>query len=157
MHNSALVAQFSDVIFFSGILSTRCIFLARSQACRTSILMSFCKNTAQDSWHHFKHMLKKSKFSKFTNFPKISKIWFGQRKNEKIECTGIINTFSRQVARDSSRFPQRQVRKTVHNYNKICFERSKIEKFPNFAEFFWILFTANFDDRIFKFGIQKFF
>ena len=66
MHNSALVAQFSDVIFFSGILSTRRIFLARSQACRTSILMSFCKNTAQDSWHHFKHMLKRSRFSNFS-------------------------------------------------------------------------------------------
>ena len=66
MHNSALVAQFSDVICFSGILSTRRNFLARSQACRTSILMSFCKNTAQDSWHHFKHMLKKSNFSIFS-------------------------------------------------------------------------------------------
>ena len=46
---------------------------------------------------------------------------FWKRKNEKIECTAIRNTFPRHVARDSSRSNLRQFRKTVHNFRKILF------------------------------------
>ena len=55
------------------------------------------------------------------NFKNPQKILFQKWKITKIECTAIINTFSRRVVRDSTRFRQRHVRKPAHNPNKIFF------------------------------------